>query len=102
MKNITLIVHDEIEQALADTLRSVAQVNKFIFTRVEGHSAHDERDVSLSARDKVVGYTAHVRVDILVADAEVNNLLLALRTADCGLAGRGYYWITPVHEFGEL
>ncbi len=91
MKNITLIVQNDIEQVLADTLRSVPQANKFIFTRVEGHSVHDERNISLSARDKVVRYTAHVRVDILVADTDVNNLLQVLRAADRGLAGRGYY-----------
>jgi len=102
MKNLTLIIHSDIEQALADTLRAAPQANKFIFTRVEGHSAHDERDISLSARDKVVGYTAHVRVDILVADTDVNNLLLVLRTAECGLAGRGYYWVTEALAFGEL
>jgi len=102
MKNITLIVHNDIEQALADTLRSVPHANKFIFTRVEGHSVHDERDISLSARDKVVGYTAHVRVDILVEDAEVSDLLQVLRGADCGLAGRGYYWVTEAQAFGEL
>ena len=66
MKKLTLIVHADVEQALADMLRGLKQVSGFTFTRVEGHGAQDERDALLSARDRVVGYTPHVRVEILL------------------------------------
>lgn len=102
MKNLTLIIHVDIEQALADMLRGLKQVSGFTFTHVEGHGAQDERDPSLSARDRVVGYTPHVRVDILLKGEDVDDVLRALRTADCGLAGRGIYWITPVEQHGRL
>jgi nitrogen regulatory protein P-II 1 len=102
MKNLTLIVHADMEQALADTLRSLEQVSGFTFTRVECHGAQDEHDASLSARDRVVGYTAHVRVDILLDDGEVDNVLRALRDAGGGLAGRGVYWVAPIDEQGRL
>ena len=103
MKNLTLIVHANVKQALADTLRSVKHVSGFTFTPVEGHGAQDSRDPTLSARDRVVGYTPQVRVDILLEDdGDVEVVLEALRTADCGLAGRGIYWVTPVEQQGRL
>ena len=102
MKNLTLIVHADIEQALADTLRSFSQVSGFTFTQVEGHGAQADHDPTLSARDRVVGYTPQVRVDILLEEGDVNNVLQALRTADCGLPGRGIFWVTQVEQQGEL
>lgn len=102
MKNLMLIVHADIEQALADTLRSFAQVTGFTFTRVEGHGTQDERDAALTARDRVVGHTPHVRVDILLQDEDVDGVLQALRAADCGLAGRGIYRVTAVEMQGAL
>ena len=101
MKNVTLVVHAEIEQALADLLRALPAISGFTFTHVEGHGTQDENDPALSARDRVVGYTPHVRVDIVVADEDVDPLLNALRESRAGLAGRSVYWITPV-EYGRL
>ena len=49
MKNLSLIVHADIEQALADTLRGFKQVSGFTFTHVEGHGAQNDRDPALSA-----------------------------------------------------
>jgi len=102
MKNLMLIVHADLEQALADTLRGFVQVTGFTFTRVEGHGTQDEHDYVLSARDRVVGYTPHVRVDILLMDEDVDEILKALRAANCGLAGRGIYRVTAVEEQGAL
>ncbi len=108
MKNLTLIVHDDVKQALADTLLGIKQISGFTYTPVEGHSAQDGKDAmfsdfsGLSATDRVVGYTPHVRVDILLEDEDVDELLQALRAADCGLAGRGIFWITPVEQQGRL
>ena len=102
MKNLMLIVHANLEQALADTLRGFAQVTGFTFTRVEGHGSQDEHDAALTARDRVVGYTPRVRVDILLKDEDVDDVLLALRAADCGLAGCGIYRVTAVEKQGAL
>jgi nitrogen regulatory protein P-II 1 len=102
MKNLTLIAHADIKQALADTLRSLEQVTGFTFTPVEGHGTRDEFDTALSARDSVIGYTPHVRVDILLKCEDVDDVLQALRDADCGLAGRAIYQITAVEKQGEL
>ena len=102
MKNLTLIVHADVQQALADTLRSIKQASGFTYTPVEGHGAQDGRDLTLSARDRVVGYTPQVRVDILLEDGDVDAVLQALRIPDCGLAGRGIYWVTSVEQRGRL
>ncbi len=102
MKNLTLIVHADIEQGLADFLRGLEQVRGFTFTHVEGHGSQDERDPSLSARDRVVGYTPHVRVDIVLEDEDVDAVLDALHKSRSGVAGRGYYWITRVEREGRV
>ncbi|HLP98650.1 MAG TPA: DUF3240 family protein [Sideroxyarcus sp.] len=102
MKNLMLIVHADLEQSLADTLRSLTQVTGFTFTRVESHGVQDEHDAALTARDRVVGYTPHVRADILLKDEDVDEVLQALRAADCGLAGRGIYRVTAVEMQGAL
>lgn len=102
MKNLMLIVHADLEQALADTLRSFAQVTGFTFTQVEGHGSQDEHDAALTERDRVIGYTPHVRVDILLQDEDVDDVLTVLRAADCGLTGRGIYRVTAVERQGAL
>ncbi len=101
MKKLALVVHADIEQALADLLRGLPQVAGFTFTQVEAHGAQDERDLALSARDRVVGYTPHVRVDLIVEDEDVDTVLMALRASPIGIAGRGAYWVTPV-TYGQL
>jgi len=99
---MTLIVHAEIQQALADVLRGLKAIEGFTFTHVEGHGPQDERDPQLSARDRVVGYTPHVRVDILLEDKDVDKVLEVLRESNCGVAGRGVYWVAPVEKHGRL
>lgn len=102
MKMLTLIVHADIKQVLADTLRGFKQVPGFTFTHVEGHGAQDDRDPSLSARDHVVGFVPHLRVDIVLEDKDAEEVLDALRKSRCGLAGRARYWITAVESQGRL
>jgi len=102
MKNLVLVVHADIQQRLADTLRGLPQVAGFTFTTVEGHGPQSRHDPSVSARDLVVGYTPHVRVDLVLEDRDVDGVLQALRAADCGVAGRGVYWIAPLETQGRL
>jgi len=102
MKNLTLIVHADIKQALADVLRALPEVTGFTFTLVESHGPQDERDAFLSARDRVVGYTPHVRVDLTLDDADVDKVLAALQVSDCGVGGRGVYWVTRLERQGRL
>lgn len=102
MKQLTLIVHADVEQALSDVLRGMDRVTGFTFTHVEGHGAQDEHDPQLSARDLVVGYAPHVRVDIVLQDADVDSVLETLERSHCGMTGRCIYWVTPVERHGRL
>lgn len=102
MKHLTLIVHADVRQALADVLRGLKEIEGFTFTSIEGHGPQDERDPQLSARDRVVGYTPHVRVDIVLDDKNVDSVLRGLRESRCGVTGRSVYWITELVRQGRL
>lgn len=102
MKHLTLIIHTNAQQDLADQLRSLEQVSGFTFSHVEGHGVQVESDPFLSARDKVVGYTPRIRVDILLKDCDVDGVLESLRKTSYGLKGQGLYWITAVEQNGHL
>lgn len=102
MKKLTLIVPADIQEALADVLRASPQVPGFTFTPVEGHGAQPQRDQPLSARDRVVGYVPHVRVDLVLDDRAVDEVLAALQASHCGVAGCGVYWVTRLERHGRL
>ena len=102
MKKLTLIVHADLEEALADTLRALPGVAAFTFLHIESHDAQEADGASLSARDRVVGYTPHVRVDLILDDKQVATVLAALRADASGVAGRGRYWVTDVGAAGTL
>ena len=102
MKHLIVVVHGNVQQELADRLRSFDQVQGFTFSHVEGHGTHVEHDSFQSARDQVVGYVPRIRVDILLDDMDVTTVLAALREADNGLTGQGIYWVTSVEQHGRL
>ena len=101
MKKLTLIVHANTQQVLADVLRGIPEVQGCIFTNVEGHGSQDDHDSTLSARDRVVGYTPQVRVDIVLDDGDVATVLAVLRD-NGSVTGRGVYWVAALEEFGRL
>ncbi len=98
MKKLVLITPVSAQQDLADCLRSFPQIGGFTFTPVEGYGMHNP-GLSLSARDRVVGYVPHVRVDALLADEDVEAVLKAL-----GAIGNGQYsyWMSSVERHGRL
>lgn len=102
MKNLVMIIPAGAQQNVADALRSLTQLQGFTFTHVEGHGSQVENDPFLSVRDKVVGYTPWVRVDILLEDADVDAVLTTLRATQHGLAGQGVYWVTAVENSGRF
>ena len=102
MKNLVMIIHANAQQEAADLLRRLEQVQGFTFTHVEGHGVQVVQDPFLSARDKVVGYTPRVRVDIILHDADLDSVLDALRTTRNGAEGHGVYWVTAVEQSGRL
>lgn len=102
MKNLTILAHADSKQSIADVLRAMPEVTGFTFTAVEGHFPQDEHDAMLSAFDRVVGYTPHVRVDMILDDADIEKVLEAVRGSNCGVTGRCIYWATPVDRLEKL
>lgn len=102
MKNLTLIIHTNVQQDMADLLRSLERVKGFTFTHVEGHGVQVEHDPFLSARDKVVGYTPRVRVDVLLEDSDVDAVLDIVHSETHNIAGKGIFWVTTVQQYGRL
>ena len=102
MKHLTLLIHTNVRQDMADQLRSLQQVSGFIISQAEGHGVEVESDPYLSVRDKVVGYTPRVRVDMLLEDDDVALVLESLRNTTYGVKGQGIYWITTVEQSGRL
>lgn len=102
MKQLVMVVHANVQQDLSDRLRGIECVRGFTFSHVEGHGSYTARDRTLSPRDKVVGYVPRVRVDILLEETDIALVLEALRCADCGIAGNGVYWVTPIEQYDRL
>ena len=102
MKNLVIIIHAGAQQDLSDLLRGLQPVQGFTFTSVEGHGVQSKQDISLSARDKVVGYVPRIRVDILLEDEDVKTVLSAIRSPKNGNFSSGIYWCLDVQEFSRL
>ena len=102
MKILTLIIHTNVQQDLADHLRSLDQVSGFTLNHAEGHGTQADNDPFLSARDKVVGYTPRVRVDVLLQDSDIDTVLNDLRDSNYGVKGQSVYWVTAVEQSGHL
>lgn len=102
MKILTLIIHTNVQQELADLLRTIDKVPGFTLSHVEGHGSEAEKDSFLSARDEVVGYVPRVRFEILLEDSDVDVVLSGLCDKEKNLTGQGAYWVTPVEKGGHL
>jgi len=102
MKHLTLIVHTEVQQKLTDHLRGLQQVHGYSFSHVEGHGLEVDNDAYLSARDKVVGHTPRLRVDILLNDDDVDSVLETLRQSLKDIHDKSIYWVTAVESSGRL
>ena len=102
MKHLTLIIHTDAQQDLTDQLKNLEQVSGFTFSHVEGHGVEIEKDLFLSARDKIVGSTPGVRLDVLLQDTDVDRVLEALRNTSSYVKGQGIYWVSSVEQNGRL
>jgi len=102
MKNLVLVVHANMQNDLADQLRTIACVNDFTFSEVQGHGPRDAKDSFLSMRDRVVGYSPHIRVEIMLEDEHIPAVLEQLRSVVKHTRDQGIYWVTPVEQSGFL
>jgi nitrogen regulatory protein P-II 1 len=102
MKCLTLIMHESIKQELIDMFRQMKEVTGYTFIHGEGHSSDTDHNPFETNRDRVMGYVPRVRVDLILADEDVENVMLRLQGCDSCLAGLGVWWISPVDQWGQL
>ncbi|EAU55974.1 DUF3240 family protein [Mariprofundus ferrooxydans] len=102
MKMLNLVTHANMQHQLSDTLRDIEQVSGFTFTPVQGHGSHVDTDPFLSSRDRVVGYTPRIKVEVLLADDDVEPVLAHLREAMINERNQGVYWVCRVDSSGRL
>ncbi len=101
MKKFSMVIHSSQQQELADILRGL-QLESFMFSHIEEHSAQDKHDVFLSARDRVEGYVPKARLDIILDDDRTGTILDEIRDSKFPCSGKNIYWITDLEETGKL
>ncbi|WP_038247107.1 DUF3240 family protein [Ghiorsea bivora] len=103
MKQLTLVMGLKAQQDVCDYLRTMPQIQGFTLSHIEGHSEQSETNPFLSARDKVVGYTPHVRIDVVLSAVDIADVLQALKKLrQEGHIKELFYWVAPVDEAGHL
>ncbi|MDQ7004683.1 MAG: DUF3240 family protein [Ghiorsea sp.] len=103
MKKLTLVMSLKAQQDVCDYLRMMPQVHGFTLSHVEGHSEQSETNPMLSVRDKVVGYTPHARIDVVLGAVEISDVLKALKDLrEEGHIKDLFYWVSPVDKSGYL
>lgn len=102
MKILNMVIHANMQHAMADLLRDIQVVKGFTFTPVQGHGSRVDTDPFLSNRDRVVGYTPRIKVEVMLADEDIEAVLARLRDAMQHDRNQGVYWLTPVEGSGRL
>ncbi len=102
MRILVLVVHANMQHSLADLLRGMPCVSGFTFSEVQGHGARDAGDSFLSMRDRVVGYTPHIRVEIMLEEGDIPAVLQQVKSAFRHARDQGIYWVVPVEQSGSL
>lgn len=102
MKILTVITHSEAKQQFLDEVHKLSEISGFTFSHAEGHGTHLEVDGFLAARDQVVGYSARIRVDLLLEDSDCGHVIKALKDSDGLLEGHSVYWVSSVEESGHF
>lgn len=102
MKCLTLFVHSSVEHAVVDCLRANERVTGFTLVPCQGHSIATEGDVSLAVQDRVVGYVPRVRIETILEDDILLEVLGKLRECSQGQGSLGFWQVTEVLESGRL
>jgi nitrogen regulatory protein PII len=102
MKCLTLVVHEAAQAELLDALQQMPEIDTFVIQRCEGHSNKEQANPFETARDLVVGYVPRIRIDLVVPDAAIENILFRLSGCDSCIKGLGIYWVSTVELTGKL
>lgn len=88
---LTLLCSPSVEEKLLDLLLEVAADDVFTNTPTFSHGLAPNR---LNPAEQVMGRSATVQLQIIVEDAEIEQLLQRLREAFRGTGLR--YWVSPL------
>jgi nitrogen regulatory protein P-II 1 len=102
VKCLTFVIHESAKQDLLDQLLGAPQIPGFTLIRAEGHSTRTGENPFDTARDRVLGYVPRYRVDVILEDEAVQEVLEQLQACDSCVVGRGVWWVTPVDDHGLL
>lgn len=102
MKCLTLVLHESSKQDLIDLFQQIPEVNAYTFIRGEGHTDDTGKNPFESNYDRVVGYVPRSRVDIILADEEIETVLKAINESESCAQGLGVWWVSPVEQWGSL
>ena len=92
---LVLNITPELEDDLVDYLLSLDQITGFTSYQVRGHGEHSY----LSIAEQVSGTRKRVQFEVIMAEAEVEHVLLGMATA----VGQGIgYWQLPVANVGRI
>jgi len=102
MKHLTLTIPVNLKRDAADVLHNIDLIKSFTLIDVEEHSAQSENDPFLSSRDKVVGYTPHTRIELLLEDNHVHLIIEELRKSKLSASKHINYWVTDIRDYRAL
>lgn len=102
MQCLTMILHESVKQPLIDMFRHMPEITGYTFIQGEGRSSDTARNPFETNRDRVMGYVPRVRVDLILDDDVVTQVMARLQACDSCVAGRGVWWVSPVVAWGQL
>lgn len=102
MKCLTLYLHSSVEREVLDRLRDLRQVSGFTLTECQGHSTSTADDPFVGTRDRVAGFVPRIRIELVLADEDVEPVLGEIRASLPGERSMGAWTVSDLSEFGRL
>ncbi len=94
---MTLVAPQALEGALLEALLELPFTEAFSSSPGRGHGAHTGQ---MSVAEQVAGWRREVRIEVLLAEADREAMLAALRERFATAAVR--YWVVPAVAEGSL
>lgn len=102
MKQLTLYLHAAATNDALDCLRSNPHLEGFTLMHCQGHSTSLSTDHEEAAIDQVVGFVPRIRIEVLLENDQVGDVIKHLRQCLSGSTSHGMWTITPILDSGKL
>ncbi len=102
MKLLTLVLHAQEQQPLADLLRTLTPVTGYTLANVEGFGRERESERFLAAHDDIVGQIPRVRADLMLEESDLESVLQSVRALAASERSQGVYWVTDIEQGGHI